>query len=126
MSYFKSEAEDKPIALGIILGVVLPIIGIIAILAICIIKRQRKNGPSKDGIPDMLKDYDAKVEEEEIGMNHVSVKADMNGHIPGTGNVWHLLHLNISSPESKVPSVHVLFNPPPLQTALVQSKTMNG
>lgn len=87
LNYYTNETEDKPIALGIILGVVLPIIAIITLLAICIIRRQRKNGPSsKNGIPDMLKDYDGKNEEAEIGLNHVSVKADMNGQIPGKHN----------------------------------------
>ncbi|XP_069142714.1 plexin-A2-like isoform X2 [Argopecten irradians] len=85
LNYFDNETEEKPIALGIILGVVLPIIAIITLLAICIIRRQRKNGPSKNGIPEMLKDYDGKNEEADIGLNHVSVKADMNGQIPDSG-----------------------------------------
>ncbi|OWF53201.1 plexin-A4-like isoform X2 [Mizuhopecten yessoensis] len=91
LNYIEKDAEngfnetEKPIALGIILGVVLPIIAIITLLAICIIRRQRKNGPNKNGIPEMLKDYDGKNEEADIGLNHVSVKADMNGQIPDSG-----------------------------------------
>ena len=34
----------------------------------------------------MLKEEVPKDEEEEIGMNHVSVKADMNGQIPDLGS----------------------------------------
>ncbi|CAC5406948.1 PLXNA [Mytilus coruscus] len=80
VSYFEPENGDKPIAMGIILGVVIPIIAIILLLAFCIIKRQRKNGPTKNAIPDMLKDYDTVKEEEDIGL--LSVKADLNGQIP--------------------------------------------
>ncbi|XP_071128439.1 hepatocyte growth factor receptor-like isoform X3 [Mytilus edulis] len=82
VSYFEPENQDKPIALGIILGVVIPIIAIILLLAFCIIKRQRKNGPTKNAIPDMLKDYDTVKEEEDIGL--LSVKADLNGQIPNS------------------------------------------
>ncbi|KAK3101113.1 hypothetical protein FSP39_001037 [Pinctada imbricata] len=82
ISYFKAQPDDKPITMGIILGVVLPIIFIIVLLALCIIRRQRKTVPPDGGIPDMLKEEEPKDEEEHIGMNHVSVKADMNGQIP--------------------------------------------
>ncbi|KAK3610517.1 hypothetical protein CHS0354_008946 [Potamilus streckersoni] len=82
LSYHEIEEASKPIALGIILGVVLPIIAIIILLAICVIRRHRKHKPSKNYIPDVLKDYEGKKEEEEVGMNHVSVKADLNGQIP--------------------------------------------
>ncbi|KAL3853671.1 hypothetical protein ACJMK2_017194 [Sinanodonta woodiana] len=82
LSYHEIEEASKPIALGIILGVVLPIIAIIVLLAICVIRRHRKHKPSKNYIPDVLKDYEGKKEEEEVGMNHVSVKADLNGQIP--------------------------------------------
>lgn len=91
LSYFEPESADKPIALGIILGVVIPIIAIILLLAFCIIKRQRKNGPTKNAIPDMLKDYDTVKEEEDIGL--LSVKADLNGQIPNNGNYLNLLYL---------------------------------
>lgn len=80
-----SEADnhshtDKPIAMGIILGVVIPMIAIIALLTICIIRRQRKNKPPEGAIPELLKDHEAD-EEEEIGMNSMTIKAEMNGQI---------------------------------------------
>ncbi|KAK6175621.1 hypothetical protein SNE40_014038 [Patella caerulea] len=79
LQYYEVDNTEKPIALGIILGVVLPIIAIIALLAFCVIKKHRKHGPSENYIPDVLKDYEGQKEDEEIGLNHVSVKADMNG-----------------------------------------------
>lgn len=83
LNYYEVEEIGKPIAVGIILGVVLPILAIIVLLTICVIRRHRKHGPSENYIPDVLKDYEGKKEEEDIGMNHVStVKADMNGQIP--------------------------------------------
>ena len=83
ISYFEKTEEQKPIAVGIILGVVLPILAIIILLTICVIRRHRKHKPSQDYIPDVWKDTEVKKdEEEEIGMNHVSVKADMNGSVP--------------------------------------------
>jgi hypothetical protein len=91
--YFYHSEEDvpglpeKPIAMGIILGVVIPMIAIIALLAICIIRRQRKNKPPDGAIPELLKDND-QDEEEEIGMNSLSVKADMNGQIVNGGKIW--------------------------------------
>lgn len=91
VSYYEAEPGDKPIALGIILGVVIPITAIILLLAFCIIKRQRKNGPTKNAIPDMLKDYDTVKEEEEIGL--VSVKADLNGQIPYNGKSPGVCHI---------------------------------
>ncbi|XP_071081930.1 hepatocyte growth factor receptor-like isoform X2 [Haliotis cracherodii] len=81
LQYYDMSSQDKPIALGVILGVVLPILAIIILLTICVIRRHRKHGPSENYIPDVLKDYEGKKEEEEIGMNHVSVKADMNGQM---------------------------------------------
>ncbi|XP_061195541.1 plexin-A4-like isoform X3 [Saccostrea echinata] len=74
------NSSEKPIAMGIILGVVIPMIAIIALLTICIIRRQRKNKPPDGAIPELLKDHE-QDEEEEIGMNSMSVKADMNGQI---------------------------------------------
>lgn len=84
-----SEADnhshtDKPIAMGIILGVVIPMIAIIALLTICIIRRQRKNKPPEGAIPELLKDHEAD-EEEEIGMNSMTIKAEMNGQIANGG-----------------------------------------
>ncbi|XP_041349997.1 plexin-A4-like isoform X2 [Gigantopelta aegis] len=81
LQYYEVSNSDKPIALGVILGVVLPILAIIILLTICVIRRHRKHGPSENYIPDVLKDYEGKKEEEEIGMNNVSIKADMNGQI---------------------------------------------
>lgn len=80
IKYFEADDKGKPIAVGIILGVVLPILAIIALLAVCIIRRQRKHKPSEDYIPDVWKEE--KKEDEEVELNHVSVKADMNGSIP--------------------------------------------
>ena len=81
LQYYEVSNSDKPIALGVILGVVLPILAIIVLLTICVVRRHRKHGPSDNYIPDVLKDYEGKKEEEEIGMNNVSIKADMNGQI---------------------------------------------
>ncbi|XP_048741494.2 plexin-A4-like isoform X3 [Ostrea edulis] len=75
-----SSSPDKPIAMGIILGVVIPMIAIIALLAICIIRRQRKNKPPDGAIPELLKDNE-QDEEKKIKMNNLFVKADMNGQI---------------------------------------------
>ncbi|XP_045167311.2 plexin-A1-like isoform X2 [Mercenaria mercenaria] len=77
---YDTDEKEKPIAIGIILGVVLPILAIITLLAICVIRRHRKHKPSEDYIPDVWKEE--KKEEEEVELNHVSVKADMNGSIP--------------------------------------------
>lgn len=80
IKYYDTDEKQKPIAIGIILGVVLPIIAIITLLAICVIRRHRKHKPSEDYIPDVWKEE--KKEDEEAELNHVSVKADMNGSIP--------------------------------------------
>lgn len=87
--FYLSEADnhghtDKPIAMGIILGVVIPMIAIIALLTICIIRRQRKNKQPEGAIPELLKDHEAD-EEEEIGMNSMTIKAEMNGQIANGG-----------------------------------------
>ena len=71
--------------MGIILEVVIPIIAAIALLAICIIRR-RKNKPPEGAIPQLLKDHE-QDEEEEIGMNSVTIKAEMNGQI-ANGGEW--------------------------------------
>lgn len=80
IKYYDTDEKQKPIAIGIILGVVLPIIAIITLLAICVIRRHRKHKPSENYIPDVWKEE--KKEEEGVELNHVSVKADMNGSIP--------------------------------------------
>ena len=88
ISYYENDDGERPIAVGIILGVVIPIVAIIVLLAICVIRRHRKNKPTQDYIPDMWKETDVERGEDEIALNHVSVKADMNGSIPddkGTG-----------------------------------------
>ena len=93
VSYYENDNGDKPIALGIILGVVIPIIAIIILLAICVIRRHRKNKPSQNYIPDVWKETEEKNEDEEMALNHVSVKADMNGSIPDDkGNEIWLTH----------------------------------
>ncbi|KAL5015005.1 hypothetical protein ScPMuIL_009275 [Solemya velum] len=94
LNYYEVEEIGKPIAVGIILGVVLPILAIIVLLTICVIRRHRKHGPSENYIPDVLKDYEGKKEEEDIGMNHVStVKADMNGQIPDNKDAPYIAEL---------------------------------
>ena len=82
MSYYSNDNGDKPIAIGIILGVVIPIIAIIILLTICVIRRHRKNKPNQNYIPDVWKETEGEKAEDEIALNHVSVKADMNGSIP--------------------------------------------
>ena len=82
LSYYEDYNGDKPIAIGIVLGVVIPIIAIIILLAICVIRRHRKNKPSQNYIPDVWKETEEPKDEDEIALNHVSVKADMNGSIP--------------------------------------------
>lgn len=81
MQYYENEDGNKPIAVGIILGVALPIIAIVVLLAICVVRRHRKHKPSENYIPDVWKEEGQK-EGEETELNHVSVKADMNGSIP--------------------------------------------
>ncbi|XP_052284342.1 plexin-A4-like isoform X2 [Dreissena polymorpha] len=81
MKYFNHDDAEKPIAIGIILGVVIPIIAIIILLAVCVIRRHRKHRPSAGYIPDVWKEETQK-EEGEVELNHVAVKADMNGSIP--------------------------------------------
>ena len=81
IKYYEKDNGEKPIAVGIILGVALPIIAIIVLLAICVVRRHRKHKPSENYIPDVWKDEGPK-EGEETELNHVSVKADMNGSIP--------------------------------------------
>ncbi|KAL4226893.1 Plexin b2a [Mactra antiquata] len=80
IKYFETDDKSKPITAGIILGVVLPILAIIVLLAICVIRRHRKHEPSENYIPDIWKEE--QKEDEEVELNHVSVKADMNGSIP--------------------------------------------
>lgn len=66
LKYYEAKNNDKPIALGIILGVVLPILAIITLLSICVIRRHLKHGPSdtENYLPDVLRDEDEKKEEE--------------------------------------------------------------
>ena len=82
MRYYENDDGEKPIAIGIILGVIIPIIAMIIILAICVVRRHRRNKPTQDYIPDVWKETDVERGEDEIALNHVSVKADMNGSIP--------------------------------------------
>lgn len=81
LKYYENEDGDKPIAVGIILGVALPIIAIVVLLAVCVVRRHRKHKPSENYIPDVWKEEGQK-DGEEVMLNHVSVKADMNGSIP--------------------------------------------
>lgn len=81
MKYYENDENDKPIAVGIILGVALPIIAIVILLAVCVVRRHRKHKPSENYIPDVWKE-EGQTEGEKTELNHVSVKADMNGSIP--------------------------------------------
>ena len=65
------QEGERPIALGIILGVALPMLTIIILLTVCVVRRHMKHAPSDNYIPDVLKDYEGKKEEEAIGMNHM-------------------------------------------------------
>ncbi|KAL8618189.1 hypothetical protein ACOMHN_059196 [Nucella lapillus] len=80
LRYYQVSSTNKPMALGVILGVVIPILAIIILLTVCVLRRHRKHKPATDYIPDVLQDYQGKKEEEEIGLNHVAV-ADVNGQI---------------------------------------------
>ncbi|XP_076468636.1 plexin-A2-like isoform X2 [Babylonia areolata] len=80
LRYYEVSNTNKPMALGVILGVVIPILAIIVLLTVCVLRRHRKHKPATDYIPDVLQDYQGKKEEEEIGLNHVAV-ADVNGQI---------------------------------------------
>lgn len=79
LRYYEVSSSDKPMALGVILGVVIPILAIIILLTVCVLRRHRKHKPATDYIPDVLQDYQGAKEEEEIGLNHVAVTADVNG-----------------------------------------------
>ena len=94
LSYYEDDNGDKPIAIGIVLGVVIPIIAIIILLAICVIRRHRKNKPSQNYIPDVWKETEEPKDEDEIALNHVSVKADMNGSIPDDKGNSTLVQMN--------------------------------
>lgn len=80
LRYYEMSSTSKPMALGVILGVVIPIVAIIILLTVCVLRRHRKHKPATDYIPDVLQDYQGKPEDEEIGLNHVAV-ADVNGFI---------------------------------------------
>lgn len=80
LRYYEVSSAEKPMALGVILGVVIPILAIIILLTVCVLRRHRKHKPATDYIPDVLQDYQGAKEEEEIGLNHVAV-ADVNGTI---------------------------------------------
>nr|KAG5704612.1 hypothetical protein BaRGS_031876 [Batillaria attramentaria] len=80
LRYYEVSSMAKPMALGVILGVVIPILAIIILLTVCVLRRHRKHKPATDYIPDVLQDYQGAKEEEEIGLNHVAV-ADVNGTI---------------------------------------------
>ncbi|CAG5121708.1 unnamed protein product, partial [Candidula unifasciata] len=66
LRYFLPSENSKPITLGVVLGVVLPILFIVH---------------DQNYIPDVLKDYEGKKEGEEelIGMDNIPIKVDMNG-----------------------------------------------
>ncbi|XP_014769592.1 plexin-A1 isoform X1 [Octopus bimaculoides] len=72
LSYYEEQEGERPIALGIILGVALPMLTIIILLTVCVVRRHMKHDPSDNYIPDVLKDYEGKKENEAIGMNHMS------------------------------------------------------
>ncbi|GAB1598516.1 plexin-A4-like isoform X1 [Argonauta hians] len=73
LSYYEEQEGERPIALGIILGVALPMLTIIILLTVCVVRRHMKHDPSDNYIPDVLKDYEGKKENEnDIGMNHMS------------------------------------------------------
>ncbi|KAK3804123.1 hypothetical protein RRG08_047200 [Elysia crispata] len=86
-----AKDSSKPIALGVVLGVVLPMLFVVILLTVCVLRRHRKHKPDQDYIPDVLKDYEgtrngeedgAGDEEEKIGMNNIPVKVDLNGATP--------------------------------------------
>lgn len=83
LRYFLPGEGSKPITLGVVLGVVLPIMFIVVLLTICVLRRHRKHKPEQNFIPDVLKDYEGKKEgedeEELIGMDNIPIKVDMNG-----------------------------------------------
>ncbi|BFZ10473.1 hypothetical protein BsWGS_13510 [Bradybaena similaris] len=83
LRYFLPSENSKPITLGVVLGVVLPILFIVVLLTICVLRRHRKHKPEQNFIPDVLKDYEGKKEgedeEELIGMDNIPIKVDMNG-----------------------------------------------
>ncbi|KAH9518962.1 hypothetical protein Btru_008795, partial [Bulinus truncatus] len=81
LRYFSPAETSKPIALGVILGVVLPILFIVVLLTICVLRRHRKHKPDQNYIPDVLKDYEGKKsgEEEMTSMDNMPIKVDMNG-----------------------------------------------
>ncbi|GFS09145.1 hepatocyte growth factor receptor [Elysia marginata] len=90
---YSAAAKDnsKPIALGVILGVVLPMLFVVILLTVCVLRRHRKHKPDQDYIPDVLKDYEGTRngeedgggdEEEKIGMSNIPVKVDLNGAAP--------------------------------------------
>jgi len=76
VKYYTNKDDEKPIAVGIILGVVIPIIAIIVLLAVCVVRRHRKQPPSQDYIPDVWKEETQAEEGTEL--NHIDVRADMN------------------------------------------------
>ncbi|XP_076447881.1 uncharacterized protein LOC143284775 isoform X2 [Babylonia areolata] len=75
-----SNGEDKPLTLGIVLGVVIPIIAIGILLTVCVLKRHRKHRPGTNYIPDVLQDYQdqPQAEEEMMGLTQITV-VDING-----------------------------------------------
>jgi hypothetical protein len=80
LQYYETSSTDKPMARGVILGVVIPIVAIIVLLTVCVLRRHRKHKPATDYIPDVLQDYQGQKEDEEIALNHVAV-VDVNGYI---------------------------------------------
>lgn len=81
LRYFLPSENSKPITLGVVLGVVLPILFIVVLLTICVLRRHRKHKHDQNYIPDVLKDYEGKKEGEEelIGMDNIPIKVDVNG-----------------------------------------------
>lgn len=114
IKYYATEDKDKPIAVGIILGVVLPIIAIVTLLAICVIRRHRKHKPSEDYIPDVWKE---EQKDEEMQLNHV-VQADMNGSIPDDKDTAPYIEELLS----KVADDHIRQN---IQQMLISRKKLN-
>lgn len=91
LRYYEMSSTEKPMALGVILGVVIPILAIIILLTVCVLRRHRKHKPATDYIPDVLQDYQGKTEEEVIGLNHVAITADMNGQLTEDKGISHCL-----------------------------------
>lgn len=108
LNYYEVKSSEKPIALGIILGVVLPILAIVTLLAICVVRRHIKHSPSdtENYIPELLRDEEEEKKDDEIRLNHVGnevsqeeMQTFVNGLIGGLGDE----HLQQSASELLIP-----------------------